>query len=156
MRPAGAPVRCRANLTVDVWHEAAAGVRQRVRRERLHNLTVDAGLNLIRDFLNGDAPTDLTHFAVGTGATPAAASDTALDTEVFRDSVTQRTKTAKTLTVTYYLATGDANSHTLREAGLVTAATGGTLFARAVLASPIVKTASLSVTFTWELSVAAA
>ncbi len=155
-RRAAGTVRCVTNLTVDVWHEDGAGGRQHVRRERLHNMTVDAGLNLIRDFLNGDAPTDLTHFAVGTGSTAAAAGDTTLGTEVFRAAVTQRTKTSKQLTVKYYLPSGSANGNTLAEAGLFNHVSAGTMFARAVLASTIAKTASVAVTFTWELTFAAA
>ena len=150
-----ATVRCLANLTVDVFEVTPAGLKTRLWRERLHNLVVDAGLNLIRDFLNGDAPTDLTHFAVGTGSTAAAAGDTALGTEVFRAAVTDRITAAKKLTVKYYLQTVSANGNTLAEGGIFNDPTTGTMFARAVLASTIVKTSSIAVTFTWDITLAA-
>jgi len=66
-----------------------------------HNLVTLAGRNLVRDFLNGLAPTHLTHFAVGTGATAPTANDTALEAEVFRDQITKRTPGSGTLGIQY-------------------------------------------------------
>lgn len=123
--------------------------------ETQHNLVVNAGLNLIRDLLDGDAVAGLTHFAVGTGTTAVSASQTALTTQVFRDAVTSRTSNAQQLVITYYLASGSANGNTLAEAGLFNAASGGTMFARVKLASTIVKTASIAVTFTWTINLGA-
>ena len=145
-RPRG--LRCRVNVRV-----AVSDADGRVRAQQdAHNLVVTAGLTLLAAGLNGEAPAGLTHFAVGTSATPAAASQTALVAEVFRDTVTQRTKAIGQLTVTYYLPTDSANGHTLREAGLFTDARAGTLYARVVLASAIPKTNSQAVTFTWTLT----
>lgn len=139
----------RANVTIEV-HDAVTGAL--LSRERQHNLVVSAGRNLIRDLLNGTSSAALTHFALGSGSTAVAATDVALQTEVFRDALTQKTPDAAKLTCKYYLATGSANGHTLREAGLLTAAALGTLYARVALASPVVKTSSIAVTFTWELT----
>jgi len=142
-------LRLRVNLTVDV-HDAVTG--QLRSRQQMHNLVVTAGRNLVRDLLKGDSSAILTHLALGTGTTAVAAADTTLDTEVFRDALTSLTAGASTLTCTYYLATGSANGNTLAEAGLLTAASGGTLYARALLASTIAKTAAISVTFAWTLA----
>lgn len=124
--------------------------------QAVHNLVVNAGLNLIRDLLDGDAPAGLTHFAVGTGATAVAASQTALVTETFRAAVTQRTSDAQQLIVKYFLPSGSANGGTLAEVGLFNAASTGTMFARAVLATTIAKTSSITVTFTWTVALSAA
>lgn len=142
-------LHARANVTVEV-RDAGTGVV--LSRQRQHNLVVTAGRNLIRDLLKGDSAATLTHFALGTGATAVAATDTTLGTEVFRDALTQKTASAATLTCTYYLAAGSANGNTLREAGLLTASSLGTLYARVVLVSPIVKTAAIAVTFAWDLT----
>lgn len=142
-------VGCQCNVTVEVV-EAATG--RLLWRERGHNLTPTAGRNLLRDFLNGDAPAGITHFAVGTGAAAASNNNTALGTEVLRDIVTTKTKDVLKLTVKYFLGTASANGNTLAEAGLFNAAAAGTMYARYVLATAIVKTSSIAVTFTWELS----
>lgn len=143
----------RVNVTVDV-RDVASG--QLLERSRLHNLVVLAGRNLIRDLLHGDAVAGLTHFGVGTSATAVAASDTALGAQVLRDTLTQKTKNSAELIVTYYLASGSANGNTLREAGLFNAGAGGSMYARVVLASAIVKTSAIAVTFTWTLGWSAA
>ena len=59
------------------------------------------------------------------------------------------------LPVKYYLATVSANGNTLAEAGLLNASSGGTLFSRVVLASTIVKTTSITVTFQWDFTITA-
>ena len=142
-------LRALANVTIEVRDVTTGAL---LSRELQHNLVVTAGRNLIRDLLKGDSSATLTHFAVGTSAAAVTAADTALGTEVFRDTLTQKTADAAKLVCKYYLATGSANGDTLREAGLLTAASGGTLYARVTLASPIVKTSSIAVTFTWELT----
>ena len=140
------------NLRVEVRDAATDAL---IAEELLHNLVVNAGLNLIRDLLDGDAVAGLTHFAVGTGTTAVAASQTALVTETFRAAVTSRTSSAESLSVKYYLPSGSANGGTLAEVGLFNAASSGTMFARAKLASTIAKTSSVTVTFTWAINLAA-
>lgn len=149
-------LRPHVNVHVEAWRvrdRRGCFVRPRlVRRLQGHNLVTTAGRNLLRDFLATLAPAGLTHFAVGTNGAAAATTDTVLGTEVFRDLVTSRTSTSLALTVKYFLSTGSANGQTLREAGLLNAAANGTLFARFVLSNPIVKTSTISVTFTWTIS----
>lgn len=146
--------QCQTNLDVQVWktdRRCASGKRL-VGFERKRNLTVDAGLNFIRDLLNSGSATGITHFGYGTSSTAVAASDTALIAQVARDTVTAKAASSKTLTVTYFLNTTSGNGNTLREVGLFSAAVAGSMYARAILASAIVKTSSISVTFTWTLS----
>lgn len=91
-------------------------------------MKVNAGLNQIRDFLNGDSPTPPSHLAVGTGTTAANAADTTLETEVFRTTIDKDEKaTAGVIEYTATLATTDANGNSLSEVGILNASSGGTL-----------------------------
>ena len=117
-----------------------------------HNLVTLAGRNLVRDFLNGLNPAYLTHFAIGTGTTAPTANDTALEAEVFRDQITKRTPGDGTLGIQYYLSSSAANGYTLSEAGLLNAASGGVLFAR-VTHTPIQKTSSKAITYSWTINI---
>lgn len=137
------------NVTIEV-RDAAGELLQRV---TTHNLVVDAGLSLQAARLVPTGPAGLTHFAVGIGAAAPAASNTVMGAEKFRDVITQYIPSTKKLTVRYYLATGSANGYTLTECGLFTAASGGTLYARAVH-EPIAKTNVKTVTYSWELNMA--
>jgi len=145
-------IQLTANVTIEVC-DAASG--RLLRREQRHNLVTLAGRNLVRDLFNGLSPAGaITHFAVGTGTATPTANDTALVAEVFRDAVTKRTPDVGKLTLQYYLPSTAANGYALAEAGLFTAATGGTLVARVVFQA-INKNASLSVTYTWDLTISA-
>jgi len=139
-----------ANVTIEV-RDAKTG--KLIKREYRHNLVTLATRNAIRDWLNGAGNTlTISHFAVGTGTTAPTANDTALVTEVFRDVVTKRTPDAGKLTIQYYLPSTAANGYSLAEAGLFNASSGGTMIAR-VTYQPINKTASLTVTYTWEINI---
>lgn len=142
-------LRLGVNLTV-TKHDALTGARRSV--QRTHNLVVTAGRNLVRDLLKGDSSATLTHFALGTSATAVSASNTALVAEVYRAGLTSLIASSAQLTCKYYLASGSGNGSTYREAGLLTASSGGTLYARALLASAIVKTAASAYTFQWDLT----
>lgn len=127
-----------------------------VHRQIVRNLVVDAGLNLIRDRLANASGSYPTHLAVGTSATAVSAAQTAMVAEVFRNSLTEAiASTSKQVQFKYYLASGEANGNTLREIGLFSASSGGTMVARAVLASPITKNSSTTVTFSWTLNLSA-
>lgn len=110
-------------------------------------MIVDAFLNAIRDAVYGDSFTAPSHIAVGTGTTPALASDTALETEIYPDgsnrkTISSRTKpSAKKVRLQTLIAAGEANGYALAEVGALNAATGGTLMNRVVL-TPINKDAS--------------
>lgn len=146
------PVMARTNVRVEVFD---AQSWQKLDEQWYKNLAVNSGLDMLRDFMFGDQPGHPTHGAVGTSGTAAAAGDTALGAEVFRDVIASRVKGAQTLTVQFVLGSTHANGETLVEAGLFNAAAGGTMYARVVI-SPVNKTALLSVLVTWTLSWSAA
>lgn len=119
------------------------------------NLVTLVGRNLVRDLL-GDATSDrLTHMAVGTGTTAAAAGDTTLGSEVHRDALTQvDVSESGKISVLLFLGSTVANGFDLTEAGVLTEEIGGKLYARAVYAA-ITKTASIAVTYDWEFTIGA-
>lgn len=149
----------RVNVLIEV-HDAATG--RLLRSEERHNLVTLRGRNLIRDLLYwisaGDdpRPSGINYFALGTGTVQPQAGDTALQTEVFRDTFTQRVKSDGQTVYKYYLASTAANGYTLTEAGLfgdgATATAGsGALYARVTFPG-IVKTSAIAVTFAWTLT----
>ena len=97
------------------------------------NLIVSSGWDLLCNVLGLNAqPSDLTHIAVGTGTTAAAAADTALETELARLTATYA-HTAGTMACTFSrnFGAGQATG-ALTEAGLFNAASAGTMFNRVV------------------------
>lgn len=153
-------LRCLVNVEVQTWDRDfvqrggiwVPGDAIRLSTQRRHNLVVTAGLNMIRDFLSNAASTRITHVALGTGTTAAAATDTALQTEVYRDLVTLFTPSAAALNIQLYVSTAQANGSTLAEAGLLSASSSGTLYARSLFASTIAKTSAIAITVSWDLS----
>lgn len=138
------------NVVIEV-HDAKTG--EVLQRFEEHNLVTLAARNLVRDVLNnGTGTTGISHLAVGTGTAEPNANDTVLGVERHRSAVTKKTTDSGKLTIQHYLGSSEANGYDLTEAGLLNAASGGTLFAR-VKHTAISKTASLTVTYSWVLNI---
>ena len=137
--------RCyvRENVAIEIVHHDRGDIEHR----RAKNLVVTAGLNLLRDLLD-QTQGPITHFATGTSNTAAAAGQTALVAEVYRQVVSQRDKSSAEIIHRCFIPTTAANGNTLREGALFNAASAGTMFSR-VTHDDIVKTSSVSVTYTW-------
>lgn len=142
-------IRPRLNVVI-IEHDAVTG--HELRRQTGHNLVTTAGRNMLRDFLANTGVAGITHYALGTSATAATLADTALGAEVLRTTVAIWNTASASLEVRFYLGSTQGNGSTLAEAGLFNAASGGSMYARYVLASPIVKTSAVAVTFTWTLT----
>ena len=121
-----------------------------ISHQRFHNLVTDDGWELLAQLVHGEGD-PVTHLALGTGSRAPAAGDTALQQERYRDIATNLTATGNELRVSHFLPTTAANGHTLREIGLLNAATRGTLFARALLSQPITKTNRITASITWNI-----
>ena len=150
-------IRLKGRLRVDIHDasESEPGIDAPVIDTiEIDNLIVTTGLNLVRDLMAGDSVNAFTHFAVGTGTTAVDVGDTALETEVHRDVITQFVDTSGQLDVKYYLSSLQANGNTLSEAGILNAASTGTLFNHVLLSPTIAKSAAISVTFTWSITIA--
>ncbi len=123
---------------------------------RSKNLVVNSGLNLIRDMVGGDFYKAPTHLWLGTGSAAVDATDTTSTlTAPYKKAITARTRADKNVAIQTFIGTGEGNGVTYREAGLVNSFDEvSVLFAR-VLITPIVKTSSVTVTFTWNITLAA-
>lgn len=122
-------------------------------QKKVKNLIVTTGVNYIADRMADAAEGAMSHMAVGTGSTAAAAGDTTLGTEAGRVALTS---TAQTNEDVVYVATFGAGTGTgaLTEAGILNASSGGTLLCRTVF-STVNKGANDSLQITWTVTVAA-
>ena len=91
---------------------------------------VDAGRNNIRDYLAGSSPTPPSHVAWGSDDSSPAVTDTTLGSEVVRISVDSTSTSDKQVQFSATLSSTQGNGNTLKELGLLNAASGGTLFSR--------------------------
>ena len=118
--------------------------------QETNNLVVTAGKNWVADRMN-NANTVMTHMAVGTGTTAAAAGDTALGTQLDRNTLTSTTVTNNTIEYACTWAAGDGTA-AITEAGIFNASTAGDMFARTKFAV-VNKGAADSMTITWTITV---
>lgn len=123
------------------------------------NLVTTAGKGLIASRLASASDGVVTHMAIGTGTTAAAASDTALGTEVTRQAVDTSGGTVSSNTITYArtFAADDPDitapaTTAVTEAGLFTASSSGTMLARTVFAV-VNKGESDSMTISWVITI---
>lgn len=98
-----------------------------------HNTMTNAGFAVTSELINGVGGTAFTYTAIGTGTTPSAAIDTALQTEVKRKVGTQ---TQQTTTVTndtsqwdtiFSSSDGLSGTTAITEVGVLNASSAGTL-----------------------------
>lgn len=115
------------------------------------NLVVTAGKNLIASRLKDTTDGAMSHMAIGTGTTAAAAGDTTLGTEAGRVALTSTTVTNNAVA---YVATFGAGTGTgaITEAGLFNASSSGTMLCRTVF-SVINKGAADTLGITWTVTV---
>lgn len=118
----------------------------------IKNLVVSAGLNYIVSRMKDATATAMSHMAIGSGNTAAAAGNTTLGTELGRVALTSTTVSSNTI---QYVATFPAGAGTgsVTEAGILNASTSGTLLCRTVF-GVVTKDAGDSMTITWTVTVA--
>lgn len=121
--------------------------------KKVENLIVDTGLDFIASRMSGTSENVMSHMAVGTGSTAAAAADTALGTELDRNALTSTTVTDNAIAFVCSWAAGDGTG-SLTEAGLFNAASAGTMLCRTVFGT-VTKAADDSMTITWTITVSA-
>ena len=117
----------------------------------IDNLVVTAGKNFVASRIVGTSSGVMSHMAIGSGTSAAAAGNTALGTELGRVSLTSGSASSAVVT---YVATFAAGTGTgaVTEAGLLNASSGGTLLCRTVF-SVVNKGANDSMTVTWTVTV---
>jgi hypothetical protein len=115
------------------------------------NVVVTDGKEYVASRMKDATETAMSHMAIGTGSTTAAASDSALGSESDRNALTSTTVSG---TDVVYVATFGAGEGTgaITEAGIFNASTSGTMLCRTVF-SVVNKGASDSMTITWTVTV---
>jgi hypothetical protein len=115
------------------------------------NLVVTTGKNYIASRIKDASATAMTHMAIGTGSTAAAAGDTALGSEAGRVALTSTTVSTNNIA---YVATFPAGTGTgaITEAGILNASSSGTLLCRTVF-SVINKGSADTLGITWTVTV---
>ena len=141
-------VKVKGNLEVLLLDEN--GIKKDYRK--VDNLVVAVGKDVIAARLLGNTLAVMSHMAVGTSATAAATSQTALGGEVGRVALDSSARSSNTLT---YIATFPAGTGTgsLAEAGILNAASSGNLLCRTTF-STVSKAAGDTVVVTWNVTVA--
>lgn len=117
---------------------------------KIPNLVVTTGKQFIAARMTG-TPTAMSHMAAGAGTTAAAAGDTTLQSELGRVALTSATTVGA---VTTYVASFPAGTATgaVTEAGVLNAASGGTLLCRTVFAV-VNKGIDDAMSITWAITV---
>ena len=141
-------IKVKGNLEVLLLDEN--GIKKDYRK--VDNLVVAVGKDVIAARLLGNTLAVMSHMAVGTSATAAATSQTALGGEVGRVALDSSTRSSNTLT---YIATFPAGTGTgsLAEAGILNAASTGNMLCRTTF-STVSKAAGDTVVVTWNVTVA--
>ena len=119
--------------------------------QEVDNLVVTAGKGYVASRMKDTTATAMSHMAIGSGSTAAAASDTALGIQLGRVALTSTTVSNAVVT---YVASFPAGTGTgaVTEAAILNASSGGTMLCRTVF-SVVNKGASDSMTVTWTVTV---
>ena len=116
----------------------------------IDNLVVTAGKGYVASRMKDATATAMSHMAVGTGSTAAAAADTTLGGESARVALASTTVSGAVVT---YVATFPAGTGTaaLTEAAVLNASSGGTMLCRTVFLT-VNKGANDSMSVSWSVT----
>ncbi len=118
--------------------------------QKVKNLIVDTGLNFICYRMKDDE-TQMTHIALGSGTTAAAAGDTSLESQLgSREALDSSTVTSNQIVYVASFEAGDATG-AVTEAGIFNASSGGTMLCRTVF-SVVNKAADDTLTVNWTIT----
>jgi len=123
----------------------------------IKNLVVNTGLAHITSRLLGTSSNVMSHMALGSGTTAAAAGNTALESQLgSRDALTSSTQSGTNNESIVYVATFSAGEGTgaVTEAGIFNASTSGTMLCRTVF-SVVNKAAGDTLQVTWTVTFSA-
>lgn len=123
----------------------------------IKNLVVNAGLAYVISRMVGTAKSVMSHMALGSGTTAAAAGDTDLESILgSREALDSTTISGSNNEKVVYVASFEAGDATgaVTEAGIFNASTAGDMLCRTVFAV-VNKGANDSLTITWTITLAA-
>ncbi len=116
------------------------------------NLVVTTGKEYIAGKMDDSVdPTAMSHMAIGTGSTSEVIGDTALETESARVALTDTVNSAATVLYTATFGPGTGTG-VLREAGILNAASSGTLLCRVTFGAQT-KDAGDTLTISWTINI---
>jgi hypothetical protein len=125
-----------------------------IKEERdINNLVVTSGLGYIASRMKDATATAMSHMAIGTGTTAAAAGDTTLGTELDRNALTSTTVTSNQIEYVASWSAGDGTG-AITEAGIFNAASAGDMLARTVF-DVVNKAANDTLSITWTITLSA-
>lgn len=128
------------------------GADGKVKDEReFKNLVVTVGKNFVASRMVGTAANVMSHMAIGSSSTAAAAGDTALGSELGRVALAGATASANVVTYTATFPAGTGTGAVV-EAGILNAASAGTLLCRTVFAV-VNKGADDAMSVTWTVTI---
>lgn len=135
------PLAMKGRLTIAINDEVV---------QQVENLVVTTGKGYVASRMKDASATAMSHMAIGTSSTAAAAGDTALGSESARVALTSTTVSGADVV---YVATFGAGvgTATLTEAAILNASSSGTMLCRTVYGT-ITKGASDSMTITWTVT----
>lgn len=143
-------IKIRGNL--DIVIRDGNGEVKETRKER--NLVVTAGLGFIASRMKDTTDSAMSHMAVGSDSTAAAAGNTDLGSILgSREALDSTTVSGATVTYVSSFEAGDGTG-AITEAGIFNAATGGTMLCRTVF-STVNKAADDTMTITWTITLSA-
>ena len=119
--------------------------------QEVNNLVVTAGKGYVASRMKDASATAMSHMAIGSGSTAAAAGDSALGNQLGRVALTSTAVSGAVVTYTATFAAGTGTG-AVTEAGILNASSSGTLLCRTVF-SVVNKGASDSMTITWTVTV---
>lgn len=139
----------RGFVTVQVIHED--GQRETVAQS---NVVTNVGRNKFASLIAQDISAFPSHIGIGTDDTAADVTDTTLGAEVDRNALTSDSANAGVVTYKAFFSKSEANGSTIAEVGLFDASSSGNMFCRSILTTPVAKTASVSLSITWTITLA--
>ena len=119
--------------------------------QEVPNLVVTAGKGYVASRMKDTSATAMSHMAIGSGTTAAAASQTALVSELGRTGLTSTTVSGADIVYVDTFAAGTGTG-AVTEAAILNASSGGTMLCRTVF-SVVNKGASDAMTITWTVTV---
>lgn len=139
-------ITAKHNVTIEIID---AITKEVIDVRRTHNLLTSNGLNWLVALIAG-SETRPTNINLGTGLTDPAATDIALETQVYTGEIDRRLLDDAKVTHRIFVPSGSANGNTLSEEGLFR---GSWLIARAKIHPAIVKTVAVELTIAHEITV---
>ena len=122
-------------------------------KREVKNLVVTAGREFIASRMAGTSSGVMSHMAIGTGVTGAAAANTTLGTESARVALTSSTVNAATVTYTATFPAGSPSGDAaITEAGIFNAGSSGTMLCRTTF-NVINKASTDSLTVNWNVTI---